>query len=132
MQMIEKHSRPGKAVYVMTHFIHPRELTKQAIEAINLLKNAGALICNQSPMIRGINDNPETLATLFQQLASSGIAPYYMFQCRPALGNKTYAVPIEEGYDIFEKARALQFGPREAGSFHDVSFLREDRDRRQD
>jgi lysine 2,3-aminomutase len=61
-------------------------------------------------MIRGINDSPETLAELFQKLASMGIAPYYMFQCRPAVGNKTYSVPIEEGYDIFEQARSMCSG----------------------
>lgn len=108
--MIEKHSGRGKAIYIMTHFIHPKELTAPAIEAANLLQDAGASICNQNPMIRGINDNPETLAHLLQELALNGIAPYYVFQCRPALGNKTYAVPIEEGYDIFEAARSLSSG----------------------
>ncbi|GAH50319.1 unnamed protein product, partial [marine sediment metagenome] len=31
-------------------------------------------------------------------------APYYIFQCRPALGNRVYSVPIEQGYEVFEQA----------------------------
>lgn len=34
-----------------------------------------------------------------------GVAPYYLFICRPTLGNKTYTIPIEESFEIFEKAR---------------------------
>ncbi len=110
VRMVERHSSRGKAIYLMTHFLHPREMTDQALEAANLLRKAGALICNQNPMIRGINDNAETLVELFHKLAAAGIAPYYLFQCRPSLGNKTYAVPIEEGYDIFEQARGACSG----------------------
>ncbi len=110
VRMIERHSGRDKAIYFMSHFLHPREITGKAIDAANLLRNAGALICNQNPLIRGINDNPETLTELYQKLAAIGISPYYLFQCRPALGNKTYAVPIEEGYEIFEQARSTCSG----------------------
>jgi hypothetical protein len=61
-------------------------------------------------LIRRVNDNPETLAELFRKLSFIGVPPYYVFQCRPALGNKAYAVPIEEGYQIFEKAKAMVSG----------------------
>lgn len=100
----------GKQIYVMTHFCHPRELTKQAIDAVRILKHAGAILTNQTPLIRGINDDPQVLADLFAELSFIGIPPYYVFQCRPASGNKGYAVPIEEGYQIFEQAKARVSG----------------------
>ncbi len=94
----------------MTHFVHPRELTQTAINSVHLLQKAGALIANQTPLIRGLNDNPHVLAELLGKLSFIGAAPYYIFQCRPSLGNKPYTVPIEEGYQIIEQAKALVSG----------------------
>jgi L-lysine 2,3-aminomutase len=61
---------------------------------------------NQTPLIRGINDDPEVLAGLFEKLSFIGVNPYYVFQCRPTIGNRTFAVPVEESYRIFEQARS--------------------------
>jgi len=108
--MIRKHTTREKKIYLMNHFAHPRELTDVAVEAVNMLREAGAAAVNQMPLIRKVNDDPEVLAELFRKLAFSGVQPYYVFQCRPAVGNKAYAVPIEEGYEIFEQAKALVSG----------------------
>ncbi len=103
-EMISKYSLPDKRIYVINHFNHPDEITETAEEAIQKLHNAGAIMCNQTPMIAGINDNPDTLAELFKKLSFIGIPPYYVFQCRPTVGNKPYAVPIEKGHEIFMEA----------------------------
>jgi lysine 2,3-aminomutase len=105
LEMFERYSTPTKKIYMMVHYNHPRELTEEAIKALNLVRKAGVMIANQTPMIRGINDNPVVLGELFNHLSYIGVPPYYVFICRPTLGNKMYAVPIEEAYDIFEKAR---------------------------
>ena len=89
----------------MAHFNHPRELTPQAIEAMNILRQAGAVTVNQTPLIRGVNDDPDVLADLFNRLSYAGIPPYYVFICRPTLGNRMFSVPIEEAFEIFEQAR---------------------------
>lgn len=109
-EIIKKYSTEQKRIYVMTHFIHPRELTNLAVNAVGLLQQAGALVANQAPLIRGINDNPEVLAELLAKLSFIGAVPYYIFQCRPALGNKPYTIPIEQGYEIVEQAKALVSG----------------------
>ena len=109
-EIIKKYSTDQKKIYIITHFIHPRELTDLAIKAIGLLQKAGSLIANQMPLIRGVNDKPHILAELLSKLSFIGVAPYYIFQCRPALGNKTYTVPIEQGYEIVEQAKALVSG----------------------
>lgn len=106
LEMINTYSTDEKKLYVVTHFVHPREITDAAIEACNLIQKAGAKICNQTPLARGINDNPDTLSELFARLSFIGVIPYYVFQCRPAVGNKAYTVPIEEGYEIFEQAKS--------------------------
>ena len=109
-EMIEKYSSEQKRIYIMTHFIHPRELTDLAVRAVGMLQKAGAIIANQMPLIRGVNNNPEVMAELLAKLSFIGTVPYYIFQCRPALGNKAYTVPIEEGYEIVEQAKALVSG----------------------
>jgi KamA family protein len=109
-EMIQRYSTAEKRIYVMTHFIHPRELTDVAIEGVGCLQQSGAITANQTPLIRGINDDPETLADLLAKLSFIGDVPYYVFQCRPAIGNKTYTVPIEEGYEIVEQAKARVSG----------------------
>jgi lysine 2,3-aminomutase len=94
----------------MTHFIHPRELTDLSVRAVSLLQKAGAVIANQTPLIAGVNDNPHVLSELLASLSFIGAVPYYIFQCRPALGNKAYTVPIEQGYEIVEQAKSLVSG----------------------
>ena len=105
LNLFHKYSTDEKKIYIMVHFNHPRELTKEAIEAVNQLREANTIVVNQTPLIRGVNDNSNVLAELFNKLSYIGVAPYYLFICRPTLGNKTYAVPIEKAFEIFEQAR---------------------------
>lgn len=105
LKLFEKFSHDGKKIYFMAHFNHPRELTGEALEAMNLVHRTGVVTLNQTPLLRGVNDDPEVLAELFNKLSQSGIPPYYVFQCRPTTGNKMFSIPIEEGLEIFEKAR---------------------------
>ena len=110
LKVIERYSTKRKRIYVMTHFVHPRELTDIAVEGINLLQKANAKLANQTPLVRGLNDDPEVLAELLAKLSFIGVIPYYIFQCRPAVGNRAYTVPVEEGYEIVEQAKSLVSG----------------------
>ena len=109
-KMIDIYSTKTKKIYIMTHFDHPRELTETAIKAMDMLEKSGAVLTNQMPLIRGVNDNAEVLADLFAKLSFIGVVPYYVFQCRPSLGNRSYTVPIEEGYQLLEQAKARVSG----------------------
>jgi len=110
LEMLSKYSTERKRIYFMTHFVHPRELTDVAVESVNLLYHAGAIVANQMPLIKGLNDKPEVLAELLAELSFIGAVPYYIFQCRPALGNRAYTLPIEQGYEIIEQAKSLVSG----------------------
>ncbi len=103
--VIRRYSRKDRRLYVITHFLHPRELTPEALEALDVLSSAGARLSNQAPLIRGVNDDPDVLEELFRSLAAAGAPPYYVFQCRPTRGNAIYAVPIEDGIRIFYTAQ---------------------------
>lgn len=110
LEIIKKYSTREKKIYIMTDINHPRELTDQAIKAINLLQEAGALLANQTPIIKGVNDKPEVLADLFANLSYIGVPPYYVFQGRPSSGNKAFALSIEKGYKIYESAKSMVSG----------------------
>lgn len=110
LEMIERYSTAEGKIYIMAHFNHPRELTDSAIEGMLLLQRAGAMTVNQTPLIRGVNDDPDTLAGLFNKLSFIGVPPYYVFQCRPTLGNRPYSVPVEKAYEIFSLAQSRSSG----------------------
>jgi lysine 2,3-aminomutase len=102
-----KYSKMDKRLYVVTHFNHPREITRQSIRAVSNLLKSGVLVSNQTVLLRGVNDNSETLAALMNRLVSIGVIPYYVFQCRPVKRVKHhFQVPICEGVQIVEKAKA--------------------------
>lgn len=106
LAIFRKYSKSERRLYVVTHFNHPREITPQSIKAVNNLIKSSVLLCNQTVLLRGVNDDPETLATLMNRLASIGVTPYYVFQCRPVKRVKHhFQVPICEGARIVEKAK---------------------------
>ena len=107
LDLFKKYSRMDKRLYVVTQFNHPREITPQSISAVNKLITSGVLLSNQTVLLRGVNDDPETLATLMDRLVSIGVSPYYVFQCRPVKRVKHhFQVPICEGLRIVEQAKA--------------------------
>jgi len=107
LAIFRKYSKSEKRLHVVTHFNHPREITPQSIVAISNLLKVGVPVSNQTVLLRGVNDNPETLANLMNRIVSIGVAPYYVFQCRPVRRVKNYfQVPISRGIKIVEKAKA--------------------------
>lgn len=95
-----------KALAVVTQFNHPREFTSESEKAVSALRNAGIQIRNQTVLLKGVNDNPKTLASLFRKVSGCGAVPYYLFQCRPVTGVKNrFQVPIARGIDISDAAK---------------------------
>jgi KamA family protein len=104
--LLKKHSRKDRRVYVVTHFNHPVALNPKAIDGIDTLINANVIVNNQTVLMKGVNDNPDTLADLMTKLVSTGVNPYYVFQCRPVKRVKThFQVSLARGYRIVENAK---------------------------
>ena len=110
LELLARYSSPSGRIYVMTHFNVPRELTAPAMKALDLLMKAGVTLANQSPILRGINDNPEVLAELMRRLSFAGVPPYYFFQCRPTEGNRPFQLPLVQAYRLLEKAKSKVSG----------------------
>ena len=106
-----------KQIVIVTHFNHPREITDEAKKAVAVLKGCGCAVRNQTVLLKGVNDDPDTLGRLMNGLVSFGVIPYYIFQCRPARGAlDEFQLPLITGSRIVEKAKEQMNG--QAKSFH--------------
>lgn len=110
LELIREYSTPEKRIYVMAHINHPREMTEEAIKGFNALHDAGAIVVNQTPVLKGINDDPIVLGELLDRLSWAGVTPYYFFINRPVAGNNDFVLSLEEAYTIVEQAKALTSG----------------------
>ncbi|WP_123041471.1 KamA family radical SAM protein [Cohnella candidum] len=110
LETIRVHSTPEKRIYVMAHINHPREITKEAVRGFDALHRAGAIVVNQTPVLRGINDDPRVLGELLDRLSWAGVTPYYFFVNRPVAGNRAFVLPLAEVYEIVEKAKSYTSG----------------------
>lgn len=92
--------RSFKPVFVMTHFVHPRELTAEAALALERLVDHGVPVFNQMVLLNGINNHPAIVQALSRRLLYLRVKPYYMFQCDPSEGSAHFRTSIEESLAI--------------------------------
>jgi lysine 2,3-aminomutase len=97
-------------IWLNTHFNHPREITAEAAEACDRLLRAGVPVNNQSVLLRGINDNVETMTKLCHGLLKIKVRPYYLFQCDEVQGTEHLRTPVETGIKIIEGMRGHTSG----------------------
>jgi lysine 2,3-aminomutase len=97
-------------IWLNTHFNHPRELTPEAAEACDRLCRAGIPLGNQSVLLAGINDDPETMQALCEGLVRMRVRPYYCYQAQLLEGTAHFRVPIERGIEIFRRLRGRTSG----------------------
>lgn len=65
----------GKQVALHTHFNHPNEISWVTREAAQKLFSNGVMVRNQSVLLKGVNDNVETMGNLIRELADNNIQP---------------------------------------------------------
>jgi lysine 2,3-aminomutase len=87
----------GKATFVVLHVNHPRELTGKARAACARFVDAGMPMLAQSVLLRGVNDDAETLGALMRTLVECRIKPYYLHHADLAPGTAHLRTTIAEG-----------------------------------
>jgi len=97
-------------IWLNTHFNHPKELTPEAATACDRLLRAGIPVGNQSVLLRGVNDDVETMRELCERLVSLRVRPYYCYQAQLLEGTAHFRVPIERGLEIFRALRGRTSG----------------------
>ena len=89
-----------EATWIMTHFNHPKELSDEARTACARLADAGLPVMNQTVLLRGVNDDSNTLEALFRGLVRSRVRPYYLLQMDPVRGTGHLRTPLRRGVEL--------------------------------
>lgn len=109
--LVEAIRAEGVATYVLLHVNHPRELTREAKAAIARLVDAGVPMLSQTVLLRGVNDDADTLEALMRGLVEARVKPYYLHQMDKAPGTSHFRCSIAEGQtlvrELHERASGL-------------------------
>ena len=97
-------------LWVNVHCTHPRELTPETEQALARLADAGIPLGSQTVLLKGINDDPATMKSLYHGLLRSRVRPYYLYQCDPISGSSHFRTPVTKGLEIIEGLRGHTTG----------------------
>jgi len=89
-------------IYLNIHFNHPKEITEESARACGLLADAGIPLGSQSVLLKGVNDDPETMKKLVQKLLKIRVKPYYLFQMDLVKGTYHFRTRVETGINIID------------------------------
>ena len=94
-----------KPLYVIVHINHADEITPAVETAWEKLRRAGCTLLSQSVLLRGINDNADTLETLFRRLVALRVKPYYLHHPDRAPGTAHFRLPLSTGQKLMNELR---------------------------
>jgi lysine 2,3-aminomutase len=97
-------------IYINIHFEHPREIDDECSRALSILADAGIPLGSQTVLLKGVNDNAETLKELFQKLLKNRVRPYYLYLCDPSQGVEHFRTTVQEALEIFKQIQGYTTG----------------------
>lgn len=104
-ELLELFERHPQQIWFVIHCNHPRELDSDVLSALKKVRRTGAVILNQSVLLKGVNDQKETLIELSERLTANGILPYYLHQLDRVQGASHFEVSEKQGLEIVEAMR---------------------------
>lgn len=105
LRLFEKLVKNGKHVALMAHFNHWREMETPVVrEALRRIRDTGAIIRTQAPLIRHINNDPSVWARMWRTQVGLGLVPYYMFVERDTGAKRYFEVPLARAYEVYQTA----------------------------
>jgi lysine 2,3-aminomutase len=100
----------GKQIAMHTHFNHPNEITWTTEQAARHLFSRGVTVRNQSVLLRGVNDDLETMSSLIRRLSDLNIQPYYVYQSDMVRGVEDLRTPLSTILNLEQKIRGTIAG----------------------
>lgn len=97
-------------LWMSIHFTHPDELTEETRKACAMLADAGIPLGSQTVLLKGINDNVETMTKLCHKLLKARVKPYYLYQCDLVPGSTHFRTTVQRGIDIIDGMRGFTSG----------------------
>jgi lysine 2,3-aminomutase len=92
-------------LWVVVHINHPKELSPDVCEGLARFVDAGIPVLNQSVLLRGINDDVDTLVHLSDRLLELRVRPYYLHHTDAVPGSASFWVGLEEGLELYQALR---------------------------
>jgi lysine 2,3-aminomutase len=106
LRMLRRHH----PLWLSLHAMHPAELTPEAHEACGRIADAGIPTGSQTVLVRGVNDDLETMKSLMHGLLKARVRPYYLYQCDPIVGSEHLRTSVETGLRIVDGLRGHTTG----------------------
>jgi lysine 2,3-aminomutase len=100
--LVEALRADGATTYVVLHTNHPRELTPEAKAAIARIVDAGVPMLSQTVLLRGVNDDVDTLEALMRGLVEARVKPYYLHHLDTAPGTAHFRCEIAHGQHLVQ------------------------------
>jgi lysine 2,3-aminomutase len=97
-------------LWMNIHVNHPKEITPELQRACAKLADAGVPLGNQTVLMAGVNDHPDTMRKLVHDLVKMRVRPYYLYQCDLVQGSMHFRTPISVGLEIIENLRGHTSG----------------------
>jgi len=92
-----------KPLIMITSFIHPRELSDEVCSVLDRLSDAGIMLLQQGPILKGINDDVDTLRTLYEKLVQHRTMPYYATWGIVSPGNRHFTLDGESARKLIRQ-----------------------------
>lgn len=108
-KLIDLLAASGK-VWIQTHFNHPREITPETARVVRSLLQGGMPVNNHAVLMKGVNDDVETMRRLLRGLLRIKVRPYYLFHCDPVFGAGHFRTSVWKGLEIMEGLRGHMSG----------------------
>ncbi len=97
-------------VWMSLHFTHPDEITPEVEEACGRLADAGIPLGSQTGLLKGVNDELDTMKRLVHGLLRIRVKPYYLYQCDPIAGSAHFRTPVAKGVELIRGLRGHTTG----------------------
>jgi KamA family protein len=105
LRLFETLVKAGKHVALMAHINHDQEIgPKICHQAIARIRNTGAVIRTQAPLLKHINDDPDIWARMWHKQVKLGLVPYYMFVERDTGARRYFELPLLKTWQIYREA----------------------------
>ncbi len=99
-----------KNLWLSIHVNHPTECTQLLYETCLRLAKCGVPLGNQSVLLKGVNDNHDTMKSLIHRLLMMKVRPYYLYQCDLIKGSSHLRTDVKVGLDIIKNLRGHTTG----------------------
>jgi len=109
-QLVEALTSSGKTIYVALHANHPRELGDAARAASECLIDGGVAMVSQTVLLKGVNDDVDTLEALMRRFVELRVKPYYLHHGDLAPGTSHLRTTIAEGQTLMAALRGRLSG----------------------